>query len=247
MTVVEYAQEVTVRRADLGRTVVAIDPAVTSNEESDDTGIIVVARGPHQPSTCKIPFCPGHGYVLEDCTCHESPTECARIAIAAFDRWQADRIVAEVNNGADYIGTVVHAVRAGVSFSSVRATRGKQLRAEPASALYEQGRVHHVGEFPELRHQMETWTSDAKWSPDRLDALVWGLTELGLVGGQSDAFRAVWRKEAEEAGPAVPVELRGLPKRGGDGPGVLRPGCAHRWWVDGGVVKCVNCGGERSS
>lgn len=236
-----------IRRQDLQRIVVAIDPAATANEESDDTGIVVVARGPHQPETCKLPFCPGHGYVLEDATCHELPTEWARKAIAAYDKWMADRIVAEVNNGGDMVGTVINAVRAGVPYSKVTASRGKTKRAEPVSALYEQGRVHHLGTFPELEEQMETWSPDEKnWSPDRLDALVWGLTALGLIGGQGAAFMAMMQEELASRKPAPPVELAMMPKAAMDGPAELRPGCKHRWqrWPQGN--QCVNCGGWQS-
>lgn len=172
-----------VTRSDLRRVVVAVDPAVSANEDSDDTGVIVVAKGPHQPSTCKLEGlarCPGHGYVLDDLTCHVTPREWAIVAVGAYDKWDADRIVAEVNNGGDMVGTTIHAVRAGISYEAVRASRGKQTRAEPASALYEQGRVHHLGNFPELETQLTTWTPDSD-SPDRLDALVWGLTALGLI------------------------------------------------------------------
>lgn len=185
-------------RSDLRRVVVAVDPAVSANEDSDDTGIVVVARGPHQPATCRLEglaTCPGHGYVLDDLTCHVTPREWAARAIAAFDHWAADRIVAEVNNGGDMVGTTIHAARPGVPYEAVRATRGKTTRAEPASALYEQGRVHHLGVFPELESQLTTWTPDAD-SPDRLDALVWGLTALGLIGGQGVAFLAAWRSKA---------------------------------------------------
>jgi phage terminase large subunit-like protein len=171
-----------VSREDLRRIVVAVDPAVTANEDSDDSGVIVVARGPHQSETCSITGCSAHGYVLDDRTCHLIPAELSRLVVDTFDDWQADRVVAEVNNGADYIGALIHAVRVGVPYSDVRATRGKQTRAEPVSALYEQGRVHHLGVFPELELELETWTPDAKWSPNRLDALVWGLTSLGLIG-----------------------------------------------------------------
>jgi phage terminase large subunit-like protein len=238
-----------VNREDLLRVCVAIDPAVTSNEDSDDSGIIVVARGPHQPSTCKIPSCPGHGYVLEDATCHESPTGTAKRAIAAYDAWDADRIIGEVNNGGDYIGTVVHTVRAGLPYSVVKATVGKKLRAEPASAAYEQGRVHHVGRFDDLEQQMETWTPDAKWSPDRLDALVWGLTELGLVTS-SDGWLTAWEREiAAQPEHQTPTELKHLPKmdeESASAPNALKPGCKHRWqrWPNGPDT-CVLCGGPK--
>jgi phage terminase large subunit-like protein len=172
-----------VSRSELARIVVAVDPAVTANEDSDDSGVMVVARGPHQDQTCAMASCPGHGYVLADRTCHLIPAELSKLIVETYDDWQADRIIGEVNNGGDYIGALIHAVRPGVPYATVRATRGKQTRAEPVSALYEQGRVHHLGVFAELEQELETWTPDAKWSPNRLDALVWGLTFLGLIGG----------------------------------------------------------------
>lgn len=232
-----------ISRADLKRIVVAVDPAVTATEDSDDTGIVVVARGPHQPSTCQIPFCPGHGYVLADETCHLIPAEWAKLAVRTYDKWQADRIVAEVNNGGDMVGTTIHAVRAGVPYSKVTATRGKQVRAEPCSALYEQGRVHHLGVFPELEQELETWTPDAKWSPNRLDALVWGLTYLGLVSGQGDAFLAAWQQEIEDR-PEHPAPVFAGPTPVNYEPGnALQPGCKHRW-KDG---HCVFCAGDKPS
>lgn len=210
-----------VDRGDLTRIVVAVDPAVTANEDSDDSGVIVVARGPHQPDTCEIDRCPGHGYVLDDRTCHLIPAELSKLVVATYDYWQADRIVAEVNNGADYIGALIHAVRVGVPYSDVRATRGKQTRAEPVSALYEQGRVHHLGVFVELEQELETWTPDSKWSPNRLDALVWGLTFLGLIAGpgellvpQGQVPRRV-QTGHNQSGPVLAPHMRRLTRRQG--------------------------------
>lgn len=236
-----------VSRSDFTRIVVAVDPAATANEDSDDTGIVVVARGPHQPSTCKIPFCPGHGYVLADRTSETKllPAEWAKLAIAVYDEWQADRIVAETNNGGDMVGTLMHAVRAGVPYSKVTATRGKVLRAEPCSALYEQGRVHHLGVFPELKAEMTTWTPDSKWSPNRVDALVWGLTFLGLVGGIGSAFQTAWQQEVEDRVEVSPPELRALPRAASDAPAELRESCKHRFQVWPTGEQCVNCGGWR--
>ncbi len=238
--------------SELTRIVVAVDPAVTATEDSDDTGIIVVARGPHQPETCDIPFCPGHGYVLDDRSCHELPAAAMRIVVAAYDHWKADRVVAETNNGADYIGTVLHAIRAGIPFAKVTATRGKQLRAEPCSALYEQGRVHHLGDFPELTAQQETWTPETKGSPDRLDALVWGLTYLGLVGSQGAAFMTAFQEEiAARTAHQVPAELRSMPHHVSE---VDRPiaqakckgGKPHRFQEYPNGYLCGVCGGWKA-
>lgn len=164
---------------DLIRIVVAIDPAVTSGEDSDETGIVVVGESGN-----------GHGYVLADYSMRGSPDGCMRRAVRAYREHQADAVVAEVNNGGDYLGSVLRAVDPDVPYRTVRASRGKAIRAEPVAALYEQHRVHHVGSFPQLEDQMVTWTPDAPGSPDRVDALVWGLSELkGLsAGSYMDAY-----------------------------------------------------------
>lgn len=151
----------------LYRIVVAIDPAVTSTEHSDETGIVVAGASSN-----------GHYYVLEDATLRATPDAWAKRAVQAFKDWKADRIVAEVNNGGDMVVMVIQQVDRNAPVTKVHATRGKQMRAEPISALYEQNRVHHVGSFPKLEDEMVTWTPDNKESPDRLDALVWALTEL---------------------------------------------------------------------
>lgn len=151
------------------RVVVAIDPAVTAGEDSDDTGIVVAAKGKD-----------GRGYVLADLTCHESPLGWAKIALKAYEDYKADRIVAEVNNGGDLVETTLRTVNRNVPYSKVHASRGKTKRAEPISSLYEQGKISHVGMFAKLEDQMCTYVpgDDKQKSPDRMDALVWGLTEL---------------------------------------------------------------------
>ncbi|HET6866296.1 MAG TPA: terminase family protein [Solirubrobacteraceae bacterium] len=157
---------------DLERVVVAIDPAVTSGEESDDTGIVVAGRGTN-----------GHAYVLADRTCHLPPDQWAKLAVAAYREFDADRVVAEVNNGGDLVETVLRTQDERLPFAQVRASRGKRTRAEPIAALYEQGKVHHVGEFRDLEDELCSWTPGDADSPDRLDALVWALTELMMHGG----------------------------------------------------------------
>lgn len=152
----------------LSRVVVAIDPAVTSNDDSDETGIVVAG-------TSGDAF-----YVLEDLSGRYSPERWARVAVEAYHRWKADRIIGEVNNGGDMIESVIRQVDQNVAYKSVRASRGKAVRAEPIATLYEQGRGYHVGAFPELEDQMCSWTPDADWSPDRLDAMVWAGHELML-------------------------------------------------------------------
>ena len=166
---------------DMVRVVVAIDPASTSNENSDETGIVVVGRG-----------IDGRGYVLADRTCRLSPAGWARRAIEAFDEFQASRIVGETNMGGDMIETIIKQIRPTVPYRGVVARRGKTLRAEPISSLYEQGRISHHGIFPELETQMTTWVAgESDFSPDRLDALVHGLTSLNIgAEGSADRFFA---------------------------------------------------------
>lgn len=150
------------------RVVVGVDPAVTSGDDSDLTGIV----------TCGMTS-DGHYYVLSDDTVKSSPREWAQKAINAYKLYNADRIVAEVNNGGDLVINLFQQVDSTVATRKVTATRGKQLRAEPIAAMYEQGKVHHVGYFSELEDEMCEWEQGANMkSPDRLDALVWALTEL---------------------------------------------------------------------
>ena len=158
-----------VRKApDMERIVVAIDPATTSGENADETGIVVAGRGVD-----------GDAYVLRDLSCRMTSNGWGNRAVNAYREFHADRIVAEVNNGGDLVEDVIRTVDRHVSYKAVHASRGKVVRAEPISALYEQKRVHHVGVFPELETQMCSFVPDnLDGSPDRVDALVWALTEL---------------------------------------------------------------------
>lgn len=158
---------------------VGVDPAVTSNENSNDTGIIVAGKDKKN-----------HYYVLYDYTCHTSPERWARKCVNAYNDHQANRIVPEVNNGGDMVRALMKTIDPSVRVKSVRATRGKALRAEPISALYEQGRVHHVGIFPKLEDQMCQWDPGLNEdSPDRLDAAVWALTDLSkTAGGKTSGY-----------------------------------------------------------
>jgi phage terminase large subunit-like protein len=156
----------------LARVVVAIDPAATSKDSSDETGIVVAALGTD-----------GRGYVLADRSGRFKPDAWARRAVEAYHEFSADRIVAEGNQGGEMVEHVLGTVEKGLPIRIVHATRGKVTRAEPIAALYEQGRVSHVGSLPQLEDQLCTWTPGAG-SPDRLDALVWALTELMLGRGE---------------------------------------------------------------
>jgi len=152
------------------RIVISIDPAVTSKDTSDETGIVVTAEG-----------FDGHLYVLEDQSDIYTPAEWAKKAVLLYRKYKADRIIGEVNNGGDLIEAVIRQVDENVSYKSVHATRDKLTRAEPVAALYEQGKAHHVGELPELELEMTSWSAKVgEKSPNRIDALVWGATELVL-------------------------------------------------------------------
>tara|TARA_R100001460_G_scaffold41877_3_gene77805 strand:- start:17699 stop:18964 length:1266 start_codon:yes stop_codon:yes gene_type:complete len=163
---------------EMTKIIVSIDPAVTANANSDETGIIVTALGEDE-----------RYYVLEDKTGKYSPDEWGRVAIELFYRYNANMIVAEVNNGGDLVERLLRSIERNIPYKSVHATRGKMVRAEPISALYEQGKVYHLGTFPKLEEQMCSFTGDNRGaSPDRLDALVWGLTELSISNG-----KPIWR------------------------------------------------------
>lgn len=155
-------------KPELTRIVVAIDPAGTKTMASDETGIVVVGKASN-----------GHCYVLEDLSGKYTPKEWATLAVQAVKNHNADCIVAEKNMGHDLVETVIRQYDKATRVKLVTATKGKAVRAEPVYSLYEQGRVWHVGEFPQLENQMVTFNPDVnKDSPDRVDALVWGCTEL---------------------------------------------------------------------
>lgn len=155
--------------------VVAIDPAATSGEDADETGIIVAAKAGN-----------GHRYVLEDLSGCFKPHEWASISLDAYHRWKADRIVAEVNNGGEMVEATIKAEAKSrtreeektFAYKAVHASRGKYARAEPIATAYERGQVHHVGLHEKLEDQLCTWIPGLPMSPDRLDACVWALTEL---------------------------------------------------------------------
>ncbi len=150
----------------LARIVVGVDPAVTGSETSDETGIVVVGKD-----------AAGHLYVLGDYSVRGTPLDWARQVAWAVDKHGADRVVGEVNNGGDLVEVNLRTVSKNLPFKKVSASRGKYIRAEPIAALYEKGEVHHVGAFPELEDQMCEWLPGDE-SPDRMDALVWAITEL---------------------------------------------------------------------
>jgi phage terminase large subunit-like protein/lipocalin len=158
-----------VTKPHLDRVVVAIDPAASANLDSDETGIVVLGKDSN-----------GKGYVLEDLSGKYSPNEWAKVASQAFKNWDADCIVAEKNQGGDMVESVLRAQNGTARIKLVTATKGKYVRAEPIYSLYEQNKIFHVGSFPILEKQMVTFDPEKGKSPDRVDALVWGFTELML-------------------------------------------------------------------
>ena len=155
---------------EMGRIVVSIDPAVTNTEDSDEHGICVAGIGPDQT-----------GYLLEDASLHGSPHDWATEAIRKSKEYGADGVVVEVNQGGDMVAHVLRTIAPNLNIIEVRATRGKHVRAAPIASLYEQGRIRHVGQFPDLESQMTQMTTagfQGDGSPDRVDALVWAMSEL---------------------------------------------------------------------
>jgi phage terminase large subunit-like protein len=150
---------------DLDRLVVAVDPAVTAGEDADDSGVIVAGRA---GSDC---------WVLEDHTAHDDPTSVMSMVAALYRDLSADEVIVEANNGGDYLPALLRTIDPSIPVRTVHASRGKRTRAEPVHGLYEQGRVHHVGNLAALEDQMTTWVPGMD-SPDRLDALVWAVTAL---------------------------------------------------------------------
>jgi phage terminase large subunit-like protein len=156
----------------LERIVVSVDPAASANLDSDETGIIVCAKDAK-----------GNGYVLEDLSGKYSPSQWAAVAVKAFERWNADCIVAEKNMGGDMVESVLRSQNTTARIKLVNATKGKYVRAEPIYSLYEQNKIYHIGQFPILENQMITFDPDKGKSPDRVDAMVWAFTEL-LLGSK---------------------------------------------------------------
>lgn len=159
----------------LVRVVVAVDPSGGDGPKNDEQGIIVAGKDAR-----------GHGYVLADRSGKFTPEGWGSRAVAAYHSFAADRIIGEKNFGGDMVESVVRISDRNVSYKHVTASRGKKQRAEPVAALYEQGLIHHIGRHSRLEDELTTWDPEkSDWSPNRLDALVWALTEL-FLGGPSD-------------------------------------------------------------
>jgi hypothetical protein len=165
---------------ELERIVIGVDPAITANASSNETGIIVAGK-------CRR----GQYYILNDVSLKGSPLEWASAVEREYKRWKADRVICEVNNGGSLVTDNLRNVNPNISCKSVTASRGKIVRAEPIAALYEQGKVHHVGTFSKLEDQLCSYNpAMIQASPDRLDALVWALSELSAGYGGCRAILA---------------------------------------------------------
>jgi hypothetical protein len=161
------------------RVVVAVDPS--GSTAGDEIGIVVVALGRD-----------GRFYVLDDYSLHGSPKEWGDEVRVAYERYKADCVVAEKNYGGDMVEAVITNFNTNaIAYKAVDATRGKVVRAEPCAMLYKQGRVSHFRQLLELEDELCTWKPDLDKSPNRLDALVWGLTELAVVGGGDDSVEGL--------------------------------------------------------
>ena len=218
----------------LTRIVVALDPAVTSNEDSDEWGIIAVGQDARDPM---------HIYVLADESEIYTPDEAAKQAVRLYHRLGADRIIGEANNGGDMIEALLRNQDTNVAYRKVTASRGKVIRAEPVSALYEQHRVHHHGMFAKLEDEMTNWnpqTDDD--SPNRMDALVWGCTELA---SGTDGWIGYARSEVKA------MEDKGLVKRteerinvAGENRDICE--CGSTFWIMiGSTEVCLKCRKDR--
>ena len=157
------------------RIVIAVDPAMTSGRNSDETGIVVAGLGTDNK-----------GYIIADLSGRMTPAQWASAVVSAYYKYQADRVVAEVNQGGDLVEHTLRGFDPSIAYKSVHASRGKIARAEPVAALDARGMVHHLGVFPAMEDQMCRFDplQDSK-SPDRVDARVWALTELMLSARQA--------------------------------------------------------------
>lgn len=195
----------------LSRVVVGVDPSGGDEEGNDEQGIVVAGRGVD-----------GFYYVLADQSCKLSPDGWGKRVCQAYEDHKADAVLWEANFGGQMVESTVKIAARGmgmdVNTKKVSASRGKVARAEPVAALYEQGKVRHVGSFDELEGQMRNWTPDSGWSPDRMDAMVWALSELAL-GPQQIRMRTFVPRGRLDGGPAPARQTttRRTGRRAGEG------------------------------
>ncbi len=217
------------------RVVGAIDPAVTSNEDSDETGIIFVGVDGQSPP---------HFYPFDDRSNIYTPDGWGKAAVAGYHQHQCDRLVGETNNGGEMVEATLRHVDPNVSYIGVHASRGKITRAEPISALYEQGRVHHVGTLGTLEDQMCDYDPvTATFSPDRMDALVWAMTELSESSNELaviEALKAGKNTAALVERPPV-VTVKAAAPVGEKPTGCPACGSTLVSTVAGGQRRCAQC------
>lgn len=215
----------------MARVVVAVDPSMTSGERADESGIVVAGHGMND-----------EGYIIADWSCHGTPEEVMRRAVAAYYNFHADCVVMEANQGGDYLTTALRAVDPKVPPRIVRATKGKLIRAQPVSILAEQGRLHHVGHFPKLEDQLCVMTpeSDGKRHDDRADALIWAVSELrGLTeGSYMDAYGY---KYCNSCGKAYRKDRAKCPSCGNE-EGHSEPPQPSGAWASAYLNTCRKCG-----
>jgi phage terminase large subunit-like protein len=228
---------------DVERSVYALDPATTSTEESDEWGIIGAARDKQNPP---------HFYIFDDRSEILTPDAACKRAVAGYHLNKSDRIVGEANNGGDMIEALLRHVDLNVSYRKVTASRGKVVRAEPIAALYEQGRVHHVGMFAALEDQMCDYNpATVQKSPDRMDAAVWALTELsegmytlGVLEYAKQGGPDAETGAAAKANGAKPPDPRGsVPITAPESSGKVCPACGSGLInpIAGGQLRCNAC------
>lgn len=219
------------------RIVVALDPATTSTEESDEWGIVAAGMDGRYPP---------HFYVLKDLSEIYTPDEAAKQAITLLQLLGADRVIGEANNGGDMIETILRYQDANVPYKKVTASRGKVIRAEPISALYEQHRVHHHGTLSKLEDELTQWNPLVdKESPNRLDADVWALTELASGTDWWEQYAKSEVRKMEEEG-----SISSTPETGQkllvDGRSTDQCECGSKFWTGvPGSQRCYKCGKER--
>ena len=216
----------------LTRIVVAMDPATTSTDESDEWGIIAAGQDGRDPA---------HFYIVADESAIYTPDEAAKAGVRLYHRLGADRIIGEANNGGDMIETILRYQDANIAYKKITASRGKAVRAEPISALYEQHRVHHHGHFAKLEDQLTTWNPLVDDdSPDRLDACVWACTELA---SGADSFQSYVRAEVGEMAKDRLIAPLPWPTVNVDGSRRDRCECGSVAFVG---EKCFKCGAARA-
>lgn len=222
----------------LRRVFVGVDPATTSTETSDETGIVAVGQGEDN-----------HAYVLADSSGRHQPQTWARLAVALYHQLRANAVIAEGNNGGDLVSAVIANVDANVPVKIVHATRGKAVRAEPVSLWFHQRRAHLVGLLPELENELasfdpDLWEQGRQASPGRLDAMVWAFNPF--VEGPSDTLGLVDFLAGVAAGTiADPTRQVTQPKA--DGNASVCPTCGAEGLMQkiaGGQVRCGACGGQ---